>query len=85
MKGTIVNFRRGRHLQHPNQIVILIDGIKSKEDTKKVLNKKVVWTTPSGKEIIGETVKAHGNKGAVLARFTKGLPGQSIGTKVKVE
>ena len=85
MNGTIVNFRRGRHVQYPNQAIIYIDSSKSKEDAEKMLNKKVTWITASKKEIIGKTVKAHGNSGAILARFETGLPGQCIGTKVKVE
>jgi len=85
MNGMIINFRRGRHTQYTNQAIIQVDNVKSKEDAEKMLNKKVIWTTSSGKEIIGKTVKAHGNKGVILARFTKGLPGQSLGMKVKVE
>ncbi|MFA4983551.1 MAG: 50S ribosomal protein L35ae, partial [Candidatus Micrarchaeia archaeon] len=38
----------------------------------------------TGKEIIGKVSKAHGNSGAVLARFDKGLPGQAIGTEVEI-
>jgi len=85
MDGTIVNFRRGRHVQYTNQAIIYIDSVKSKEDAEKILGKKVIWTTSGKKELIGKTVKAHGNNGAILARFDKGLPGQSLGTKVKVE
>ncbi len=85
MNGVIVNFRRGRHVQYTNQAIIQIDSVKSKEDAEKMLNKKVIWTTASKKEIIGKTTKAHGNNGAILARFDRGLPGQSLGTRVKVE
>lgn len=85
MNGVIVNFRRGRHVQYTNQAIIQVDGIKSKEDAEKILGKKVIWTTASKKELIGKAVKAHGNKGAILTRFDRGLPGQSLGTKVKIE
>ena len=30
-------------------------------------------------------MKEHGNKGAVRVKFEKGLPGQAISTKVKIE
>ena len=85
MEGVISNFRTGAGTQYTNQLIILINGINSKDEAEKLASKKVVWTTPSGKEIIGKITKPHGNKGAVRAKFDKGLPGQAIGTKVKVE
>ena len=85
MEGTISSYRRGIKTQYPNQMIVLIDGITSKEDTKKVLERKVTWESPAGKKIEGIIKKAHGNKGAVRAKFEKGLPGQALGSKVKIE
>ncbi len=85
MKGVIVNFRGGLHTQRNNQMVIKLDPSKSKADAEKLVGKKVVWTSPAGREIIGLVTKAHGNKGALRVRFEKGMPGQSVGKEVKVE
>lgn len=82
MKAKIESNRRSTRTQHTNQYVLLIDGVKSKSEVNNVLGKKVVWTTATGSKIIGKITKAHGNKGAVIATFEKGLPGQAIGTEV---
>lgn len=84
MKGKIVNYRRGGHTEYTNQYIIEVEGVNSKEEAEKLRGKKVAWTTTSGKRIAGSVSHAHGNKGAVLARFNQGLPGQAIGTEVEV-
>lgn len=84
MEGTIANFRSGRHTQDNYEMVIKVPGVDSKAKAEKLVNKNVEWVTPSGKTIKGKITKAHGNKGAVRAKFEKGMPGQSISTKVKV-
>jgi ribosomal protein L35AE/L33A len=33
---------------------------------------------------VGRVSKAHGNSGAVLLRFDKGLPGQAVGTEIEI-
>ncbi|MBS3146286.1 50S ribosomal protein L35ae [Candidatus Woesearchaeota archaeon] len=85
MEGRISNFRGGAGTQYTNQLIVIIDDIKSKIEAEKIVAKKVIWTTPTGKEIIGKISGAHGNKGAVRVKFEKGLPGQALGTKVKIE
>ncbi|RME54895.1 50S ribosomal protein L35ae [Candidatus Woesearchaeota archaeon] len=83
MEGTINNFRQGRHTQKMDHILISVEGY-DKEKAKSLVGKKVVWKTPTGKEINGEIKALHGNKGVVRAIFEKGLPGQALGTKVKI-
>ncbi len=85
MKGVIVNFRGGLHTQRNNQMIIKVDVVKSKSDAEKLIGKKVVWTSPAGKEIAGKVTQTHGNKGALRVIFDKGMPGQSVGKEVKVE
>ncbi len=83
IKGIIKNYRLGARTQTPNQVVINIDGY-NKEKSKTLVGCKVIWTTPSGKELIGKVTSVHGNKGAVRSRFDKGLPGQAIGSEVRI-
>ncbi len=85
MQGLIVSYRRGRHTQNNNQMIIKVDGVMKKIDAEKLINKKVTWKSKTGKELIGKIVNAHGNKGAVKAYFEIGLPGQSIGERVKID
>lgn len=85
MKGTISSFRRGRTTQTDNQMIIHVEKSESKEAAQKLVGKKVVFKTDSGKEIVGEVKAAHGNSGAVRATFEKGMPGQSLGKPVSVQ
>lgn len=85
MEGTINNFRRGKRAQKPKHIIITVPGVNSRKSAEKLLNKKVVWTTPSGKKLEGTIKSLHGNSGAVRAILIRGVPGQAIGTKIRIE
>ena len=85
MDATIMNFRRGRHHVNPYQMILQVAD--SAEKATKFIGKTVSWTSPSGKTVIKGKISAlHGRKGNVRAIFAeKGLPGQALGKKVKVE
>ena len=85
MKGTIVNFRGGRHTIYHNQMIVVVDETDTKDKAKKLVGKKVVFATTAGKEMAGKVASAHGNKGAIRVIFESGMPGQAIGKSVKVE
>ena len=85
MDGIIVNYRGSHKTQHPNQMIIKVEGVDSKEKAKELVKKEVVWLTPTKKEMKGTILKEHGNKGAVRVRFDPGLPGQAIGSKVEIK
>ena len=80
-----MNFRGGRHTQYDNQMIMLVDGVDSKEKANTLIGKKVTWSSPAKKEIKGLVKSAHGCKGALRVLFEKGMPGQSLGQKVKIE
>ena len=46
MEGVIVSFRRGRTTQNTRQMIILVDGVDSKEKAEKLVGKSVSWQTP---------------------------------------
>lgn len=79
MKGTITSFRRGKHTQTDNQMIVIPEG-----DSKDLVGKSVIWKSSSGKEIKGKITALHGKKGAVRVHFEKGMPGQSLCTKVEI-
>lgn len=87
MMATIVNFRGSRRRKHGNQMILLVEGFENKDKAKSLVGKTVVWTSPgkTKKEIKGKISAPHGNKGAVRAIFEKGMPGQSLSEKVKIE
>ena len=69
----------------PGKVLIEIEGVKDRKSADKYVGKAVEWKSPAGKVIKGKIASAHGNKGVVRAIFEKGLPGQSIGTKVEIK
>ncbi len=84
LQGIIKNYRRGRHTMYPRQAIIEIAGVDNRAKAFSLVGKRVEYETPAGKIISGKIVDAHGNSGAVRAIFSKGLPGQAIGAKVKI-
>ena len=85
MNGVVVNFRSSKHVQKGNYMVVLADGCDTKEKAAKLVGKTVIWTSPAKKEIKGKITAAHGNSGAVRVLFEKGMPGQSVGSRIKIE
>lgn len=83
-KGRIIQFRRGKRTIHEKHMLIEIEGVDSKEKTAPYIGKNVEWTSSSKKVISGKIAAAHGRNGVVRAIFESGLPGQSIGTEVKI-
>jgi large subunit ribosomal protein L35Ae len=85
MDAIISNFRLGRHTKSNNHMIVLVPGISNKDKASSLVDKKVTWKSPSGKEISGKIASSHGNKGAVRVIFEKGMPGQAIGKKVTIQ
>jgi large subunit ribosomal protein L35Ae len=84
MKGTIVNYRRGRRTMKGDQVILEFEGFDDRKKASSLLGKQVLWRTSANREIHGKILRQHGNSGAVRAKFNRGLPGQAIGTKVEV-
>ena len=86
MEATIMHFRQGRHHQNTKQLIIKVAD--TPEEAEKVIGKKVTWTAPGKekKQISGKISALHGRKGCVRAIFSeKGVPGQALGQKIKIE
>ncbi len=84
MEAIVMHFRQGRH--HVNDHQMIIKVADTAEQAGKIIGKTVVWTSPVGKEIKGKISALHGRKGNVRAIFAeKGLPGQALGQKVKIQ
>ncbi len=86
MEAVVVNYRRGRHRQYTNQLILEISDY-NKEKAKHLIGRNVSWISPGKlkRMIKGEVKSLHGNKGNVRASFERGLPGQIIGKKVTIE
>ena len=66
-------------------MIVSVESITDKEKAKPLVGKTVVWKSPAGKEIKGKVASSHGNKGCVRVIFEKGMPGQSISSKVEIK
>lgn len=82
-KGTVIQFRRGRHTIHERHFILDV-GTKDREEAKSFVGKEVSWKSSADREIKGKISSPHGNKGLVRAIFEKGLPGQAINEEVNV-
>ena len=83
-EATIMHFRQGRHHVNPKQMILKVAD--TAEEAEKRIGKTVTWKSPAGKEIKGKISALHGRNGNVRAIFEdKGLPGQALGQKIKVE
>ena len=83
MEGVIVNFKRGQRITTDNQMIVQVSGVTTKEEAKKLVGKKVTYSTGK-KDMPGVVASSHGNSGALRVRFETGMPGQAIGQKVKI-
>lgn len=86
VNAKVIQFRQGRRSQKDKHFLIEIEGVDSRDKASKYIGKEVEWTSPgkNEKKIKGKIASAHGNKGVVRAIFEVGLPGQAIGTEIKV-
>lgn len=84
MKARVLSFRRGRHTQKTNQFLLEIEGVDSRAKASQMIGRRVVWKSPAKKEIHGKITAPHGNKGALRARFSRGLPGTALGKDIEV-
>jgi len=82
LTGVIINYRRSKHDQKTNEILIKFPGIDDEKIAAKLIGRKVAWETPKGRKIKGKIVATHGRKGVLRARMEKGVPGQAIGTQI---
>jgi len=87
MEGLINSFRRSRKKTSHRQMIVSIKNIDDKKKAVALIGKKVTWSIEGKKQtkIVGVVNAAHGRKGCVRVVFEKGMPGQAISTKVKIE
>lgn len=84
MKGTILGFRRGRHILKNNQFLLELPGVDTRNMASKFIGKRVSWQSSVSKKIYGKITCTHGNSGVMRVRFNKGLPGTVIGKNVEI-
>ncbi|MEM2309239.1 MAG: 50S ribosomal protein L35ae, partial [Candidatus Bathyarchaeia archaeon] len=83
VRGIVVNYRLGPRSQRPRECLIQFPNVRSRSEASQLIGRKVAWS--DGKNtIVGVIVAPHGNKGIVRVRFRRGLPGQALGSMVRI-
>jgi large subunit ribosomal protein L35Ae len=82
VEGLILNYRIGRKAQDPRQCLIKVLNVEPSE-AGRMIGSKVGWPVEDPK-IIGKIVSVHGRTGTLRVRFNKGIPGQALGSRVKI-
>jgi large subunit ribosomal protein L35Ae len=81
--GRITNYRTGIKDQTSNECLIEFENVTSASLASKLVGQKVTWQNGT-KKLIGKIRGPHGKKGMVKVRFTRGVPGQAIGSVVEL-
>ncbi|MBS7648458.1 MAG: 50S ribosomal protein L35ae [Candidatus Bathyarchaeia archaeon] len=84
LKGVIINYRIGPREQYSRECILQFPRIKSRAEASQLIGRRVAWTDGKKNTIVGVIVAPHGNKGLVRARFRRGLPGQALGTQIRI-
>ncbi|MDH5794719.1 MAG: 50S ribosomal protein L35ae [Candidatus Bathyarchaeota archaeon] len=81
--GIVVSYVRGPRTQSPRECLIHFPAIESAGEAAQLIGSKVAW--PAGeRKCLGKVVSLHGKRGLVRVRFRKGLPGDALGSQVRI-
>ena len=80
--GVILNYRVGYRTQQTKECLIKVLDTELSE-IRKLVGWKVHWPFESPK-ILGRITCLHGRSGTLRAKFSKGVPGQALSTRVKI-
>ena len=84
IRGRITNYRTGPKSQTSKECLIEFETVNSEALACKLIGQKVAWKSGNSK-IFGKVRGAHGKNGMVRVRFSRGVPGQAIGTLVELK
>ena len=80
--GVITNYRIGPKSQRNRECLLKVLDIEPTESTK-LIGWRVGWPLDEPR-LFGMISKPHGRTGTLRVKFKRGLPGQALGTKVKI-
>ena len=92
VRAKFLGFRRSKVQQNTNQTILRLEGVNDRSGAQYYFGKRVayIYKTKSGQKdkrfrtVWGRVSRAHGNTGAVLARFNTNLPPRAIGSTLRV-
>ncbi|ASJ00507.1 50S ribosomal protein L35ae [Thermococcus gorgonarius] len=84
LKAVVLSYAGSHEHQHNHYMILKPLGIDDRGSAARLIGRKVVWRTPTGRKMKGKIVRTHGNGGEVKAYFNPGLPGQALGDYVEI-
>lgn len=82
-EGVIANYRIGRKTQYPKECLIRVLGADTSE-ARLLMGWRVAWPSDDPR-MFGRVAGLHGRKETLRVRFEKGVPGQALGSIVKIK
>merc|ERR1711920_141331 len=91
-KGVITGFKRSKSNTYPTCTLIKIDGVRTREDTKYYLGKRIAYVYKNKKEVKGSKYRVqwgkvrrpHGNSGVCRAKFNKAITPKAFGGPCRI-
>jgi large subunit ribosomal protein L35Ae len=81
--GTIMNYRIGIRTQMSKWCLIQINGENSVSKAGQLVGRKMILKFGKN-SFVGKIMGLHGKKGVVKVKFQRGVPGDAIGSRVKL-
>ncbi|MDK2913542.1 MAG: large subunit ribosomal protein L35Ae [Thermococcaceae archaeon] len=83
-RAIVLAYAGSKETQDSNRMILKPLGVEDRGSAARLIGRKVVWKTPTGRKMFGKIVRTHGNGGEVKAYFKSGLPGQALGDYVEI-
>ena len=84
VKAVVLSYAGSHEHQDNHRMILKPLGIEDRGRASRLIGRKVIWRTPTGRKMIGKVIKTHGKGGEVKAYFNPGLPGQALGDIVEI-
>lgn len=84
VKAVVLSYAGSHEHQDNYRMILKPLGIDDRASAARLIGRKVVWKTPTGRKMFGKIIRTHGDRGEVKAYFKPGLPGQALGDIVEI-
>ena len=84
LTGVVLGIKRGLNKQYQRDALVKVEGFDDRSKASSLIGAKVELAWRGRKVFKGKVTALHGDRGVVVARFRKPLPGGVAGSKVKL-